>query len=131
MQDGEGVILVESVGVNTAYGRLADELANQEERDSPLQHKLSVFASFLTFLRSQAQVLADQIAKLAYFGAFLISLSFLFKQYVIDQNWSLRSPSLFPLLITSLSVPRMRTSLENPSWLSRMRSLLSLSLSSS
>jgi calcium-translocating P-type ATPase len=72
--DGEGVLLVNSVGINTEYGRVAAELSQQDARESPLQVKLST--------------LADQISKVGYFGASAIAFSFLFKQFVIDNGWS-------------------------------------------
>lgn len=74
INDGEGVMLVNSVGENTEYGRIYVELASHEVRESPLQVKLSA--------------LADQISKLGYFGAMAIAVSFLFKQFVIDNHWS-------------------------------------------
>jgi magnesium-transporting ATPase (P-type) len=74
VSDGEGVMLVNSVGINTEYGRIAEELSSQETRESPLQVKLST--------------LADQISKLGYIGATAIAVSFLFKQFVIDNHWS-------------------------------------------
>lgn len=73
--DGEGIMLVNSVGVNTEYGRLAAELSQHDNsRESPLQVKLST--------------LADQISKIGYIGASAIAVSFLFKQFVIDNHWS-------------------------------------------
>ena len=73
--DGEAVLLVESVGKTTVYGQLASELCAQlEDRDSPLQFKLNV--------------LADHISKLGYIMAVFIAGSYLFKQIVMDNHWS-------------------------------------------
>jgi len=74
VDDGEGVMLVESVGKNTIYGQLHVDLMENEERESPLQVKLSD--------------LADMVARVGYVGGTLIAVSFLFKQYVIDQGYS-------------------------------------------
>jgi len=75
IDEGDGVMLIQKVGVNTIYGRLASDLAVHEDRESPLQVKLSN--------------LADAISRLGYMGASGIAASFLFKQFIIDQNWSL------------------------------------------
>lgn len=74
VHDGEGVMLVSKVGIHTDYGHVAAELAEGEERESPLQVKLSA--------------LADGISRVGYFGASAIAISFLFKQFVIDNHWS-------------------------------------------
>lgn len=74
VHDGEGVMVIAKVGVNTEYGRVAADLADGEDRESPLQVKLSA--------------LADGISRLGYFGASAIAVSFLFKQFVIDNHWS-------------------------------------------
>lgn len=74
MENGEGVLLAKSVGSNTLYGQMADALNKTEERESPLQVKLSA--------------LADLISQLGYIGAIFIAISFLFKQFVMDNNYS-------------------------------------------
>ncbi len=74
IEDGEGVMKVTSVGVETFYGKLAAEFTAVEDRKSPLQVKLSN--------------LADAISTLGYIGASLIAVSFLFKQFVMDQGYS-------------------------------------------
>src|SRR5687768_11783200 len=74
IEDGEGVMKVTSVGVETFYGKLAEEFSAIEDRKSPLQVKLSN--------------LADAISTLGYIGASLIAVSFLFKQFVMDQGYS-------------------------------------------
>jgi Ca2+-transporting ATPase len=75
IEEGEGVMIAEVVGMKTLYGKLAAEYNERDERKSPLQVKLNK--------------LADGIATLGYIGAVLIAISFLFKQFVIDQNYSL------------------------------------------
>lgn len=74
VENGEGVLSVLSVGTNTVYGQLADELASADERESPLQVKLSA--------------LAEGISKIGYIGAIFIAISFLFKQFVMDNNYN-------------------------------------------
>ena len=60
--DGEGVMKVTQVGVNTMMGRMAEEM-NEEEVDSPLKVKLTH--------------LAEQISKFGYIGAVVIGLAIL------------------------------------------------------
>jgi magnesium-transporting ATPase (P-type) len=55
------------VGRVTVYGKMAVEMHLGDDRDSPLQFKLSA--------------LAEQISKIGYIGAISIAFSFLFKQY--------------------------------------------------
>lgn len=73
VNDGEAIVVADSVGVETKYGKMAEELAESDERESPLQLKLSR--------------LADNISTIGYVGAILIACSFLFKQFVMDQNY--------------------------------------------
>jgi calcium-translocating P-type ATPase len=73
VNDGEAILFAESVGINTKYGKLAEELAENDERESPLQVKLTR--------------LADNISTIGYIGAILIACSFLFKQFVMDQGY--------------------------------------------
>jgi magnesium-transporting ATPase (P-type) len=74
--DGEGVLFVRSVGVKTVYGGIAEALQQANDRESPLQLKLGV--------------LADNISYLGYIGATGIAVSFLFKQFVMDNHWAWR-----------------------------------------
>ncbi|MBS4538724.1 calcium-translocating P-type ATPase, PMCA-type [Clostridium sp. D2Q-11] len=67
--EGEAVIEAETVGKNTFFGQLAEELES-EDRDSPLKVKLGN--------------LADKISKFGYAGGILIALSFMFKKIVLD-----------------------------------------------
>ncbi|EFA78420.1 P-type ATPase [Heterostelium album PN500] len=73
VEDGEGVLLVDSVGSATIYGELAVELSKADERESPLQIKLGR--------------LADNISTLGYIGACFIVVSFLFKQFIMDNGY--------------------------------------------
>ncbi|KAL6054184.1 P-type Ca(2+) transporter [Balamuthia mandrillaris] len=74
IDEGEGVMIVDKVGVNTFSGALEEELAEKDTRESPLQVKLAN--------------LANQISMVGYIGATLIAISFLFKQFVMDQGYS-------------------------------------------
>eukprot|EP01133_Synstelium_polycarpum_P003990 gene3990-4620_t len=74
VEDGEGVLYVDAVGSNTLYGELAIELSKADERESPLQTKLAK--------------LADGISTIGYVGASFIVISFLFKQFVMDNNYA-------------------------------------------
>jgi len=73
VDDGEGVLLVRNVGTKTHFGELHKELTDTEEKQSPLQEKLST--------------LADNVSLFGYIGASSIAVSFLFKQFILDQNW--------------------------------------------
>eukprot|EP01127_Copromyxa_protea_P021388 TRINITY_DN7342_c0_g1_i1.p1 TRINITY_DN7342_c0_g1~~TRINITY_DN7342_c0_g1_i1.p1 ORF type:complete len:948 (+),score=114.40 TRINITY_DN7342_c0_g1_i1:264-2846(+) len=75
VDEGEAVMLVKDVGETTIYGRLAAELSEKDDRPSPLKCKLSI--------------LADNISRLGYLGAVGIAISFLFKQFIMDNGWSL------------------------------------------
>jgi calcium-translocating P-type ATPase len=75
VNDGEAILVAESVGTETKYGKMAEELAENEERESPLQVKLTR--------------LADNISTIGYAGAILIAFSFMFKQIVMDQGYDL------------------------------------------
>eukprot|EP01117_Protostelium_nocturnum_P018741 TRINITY_DN78_c1_g1_i2.p1 TRINITY_DN78_c1_g1~~TRINITY_DN78_c1_g1_i2.p1 ORF type:complete len:797 (+),score=308.60 TRINITY_DN78_c1_g1_i2:975-3365(+) len=75
IDDGEAILKVHSIGSKTFYGQLHDELKDVEDRESPLQGKLSD--------------LADGVANFAYVGASLIAVSFMFKQIVLDNNYEL------------------------------------------
>eukprot|EP01132_Coremiostelium_polycephalum_P003574 gene3574-4453_t len=92
VEDGEGVLLVESVGGNTLYGQLAIELSKSDDRESPLQIKLSN--------------LADGISTIGYIGAGFIVISFLFKQFIMDNgyNWAEISKyiSNYPLVLKDI-----------------------------
>ena len=65
---GNAVMKVTSVGDNTAYGLIAKELQNDEERDSPLKVKLTK--------------LAHDISKLGYYGGICIAFAFLLQKII-------------------------------------------------
>jgi Ca2+-transporting ATPase len=75
VDDGEGVMIVQHVGNATYYGAFLSELNKEEQPDSPLQEKLSA--------------LADGVSTLGYVGAVFIAVSFLFKQFVMDNGFEL------------------------------------------
>ena len=68
-----GLIKVSSVGENTMYGKIAKEIEEKEPK-SPLKERLVGFAKV--------------ISRIGYIGAVLISLSYLFKVIVIDNNFN-------------------------------------------
>lgn len=68
-----GLINVSSVGENTMYGKIAKEIEEKEPK-SPLKERLVGFAKV--------------ISRIGYIGAVLISLSYLFKVIVIDNNFN-------------------------------------------
>lgn len=74
LENGEGVMVAMAVGKNSLYGEIFDRLQNTVERESPLQVKLTA--------------LADLISNLGYIGAIFIAISFLFKQFVMDNHYS-------------------------------------------
>jgi len=82
VDDGEGVLLVQTVGTETHYGQLHKEITETEDKQSPLQEKLST--------------LADNVSMFGYIGASSIAVSFLFKQFVLDQGW--RSEAIWAYL---------------------------------
>ena len=59
--DGEGIMDVQKVGLQTMMGKMAEEM-QEEEPDSPLKVKLSK--------------LADQISKFGYIGAIVIAVMY-------------------------------------------------------
>ena len=73
VEDGEAIIVVESVGDNTFYGVLSKELAESDDRLSPLQLKL--------------KGLADLISKFGYFAALLIFFTFMFQKAVVSNGF--------------------------------------------
>ena len=70
--DGEGILLVQKVGDDTLYGRLAGELQT-EAIDSPMKVRLAV--------------LARQISKLGYTAAFMIAFADLFHGIVMENHY--------------------------------------------
>ncbi len=92
IEDGEAVMLVQTVGDKSFYGVLAKELAEGEARLSPLQLKL--------------KGLADQISKLGYAAGVLILITFMFNKVVVAQDFEwdkiVVHVSDFDVLITEL-----------------------------
>jgi Ca2+-transporting ATPase len=74
VDDGEAVMRVTHVGERTYYGKMQKDLFEKDDRLSPLQVKLTA--------------LADGISMLGYVGSSFIALSFLFKQFVMDNGFS-------------------------------------------
>jgi len=81
VDDGEAILRVTRTGKSTLYGKLTIELTTSDDRESPLQYKLSK--------------LAAAISKLGYIGATCIAVSFLFKQYIMDPGWSISATSKY------------------------------------
>lgn len=71
---GEGVMEVVTVGDNTQYGKLAQEMQT-EDRESPLKIKL--------------EKLAEQISMFGYIGGGLITIAYFFQRAVIDNNFNM------------------------------------------
>jgi len=71
---GEGVMEVITVGDNTQYGKLAQEM-QIEDRESPLKIKL--------------EKLAEQISMFGYIGGGLITIAYFFQRSVIDNNFDM------------------------------------------
>ncbi len=83
----EAIMEVEKVGEDTFYGKMAQEL-QEKNPDSPLKLRL----------RQLAQV----ISKIGYFGALLVSISYLFSQVVVENGFEMTkiiaTLSNFPLM---------------------------------
>ena len=75
IEDGEAILIIESVGDNTFYGVLSKELAESDDRLSPLQLKL--------------KGLAELISKFGYIAAILIFFTFMFQKSVIANGFEL------------------------------------------
>ena len=92
VDDGEAVILVDTVGDHSFYGQLTKEISLSDSRLSPLQHKL--------------KDLAGLISKLGYIGASLIAISFMFNKMVIENSYDMQLineyVSNFPILAEDL-----------------------------
>tara|TARA_Y100001972_G_C7658045_1_gene331552 strand:+ start:151 stop:2829 length:2679 start_codon:yes stop_codon:yes gene_type:complete len=73
IESGEAFMVVVSVGDNTFYGVLSKELAESEDRLSPLQLKL--------------KGLADLISKFGYIAAVLIFFTFMFQKAVVTNGF--------------------------------------------
>ena len=73
---GEALMETDKVGDDTLYGKLAKEV-HEKTPDSPLKLRLTK--------------LAGQISKLGYIGAVLVTFSYLFSVFIIDNNFNLDS----------------------------------------
>ena len=71
---GLAIMKVTEVGDNTFYGKLAQEI-KEKTRESPLKIRLTK--------------LANQISKIGYLGAILVSISYLFSVIVIENNYDI------------------------------------------
>ena len=71
---GNGVMRVTVVGDNSVYGKIASELQADDDRESPLQVKLSG--------------LANGISKFGYMGGALIALAYLFQQMLVMNHFN-------------------------------------------
>lgn len=76
---GNAVMRTVTLGDNTFYGKIAEELQIDEDRDTPLKLKLGD--------------LAEQISKFGYIGGVLIAVAFMFQRIFIHNNfdWALIS----------------------------------------
>jgi len=72
VDDGEAVMLVDTIGDHSFYGQLTKEISLSDTRLSPLQHKL--------------KDLAGLISKFGYIGASLIAISFMFNKILIETH---------------------------------------------
>lgn len=70
--EGEGLMLVESVGDNSYYGKLAREL-QEDKQDSPLKRRLAD--------------LARTISRFGYLGAFLVIVATLFNSILLQNSF--------------------------------------------
>ena len=121
--EGNGLMLVERIGIASLYGQLTQEL-REDDRESPLKLKL--------------KHLADRISKLGYSGGVLIAVAVMAHKLVLaggwaayTSNWSVVSSDLLqavilaiiiivmavpeglPLMIAIVSSLNMRKMLEN------------------
>lgn len=74
INSGEGIMRVTNVGVNTLFGKIADEV-QVDNQDSPLKVRL--------------RHLAGIISKMGYVGAFLVFFSYLFSAIVIGNDFNI------------------------------------------
>lgn len=91
--DGEGVLLVRKVGIQTMMGKMALEM-QEEEPPSPLQVKLSI--------------LAGQISRIGYTGAILIAIFYMIHFIMlaggITPYLSLGGPQIFMDLVDAVTI---------------------------
>jgi len=102
VEDGEAVMLVETVGGKTFYGGLAKELSETVDRLSPLQVKL--------------KGLAKLISKFGYIAAIIIAVTFMFEKAFLASNfegdkileyfsnWEVLIPDLLDAMVLSIII---------------------------
>ena len=73
--DGNAVIEATTVGDKTVYGKIAGELQQSEERDTPLKLKLTK--------------LAEQISMFGYIGGVAIAVAFMFQRVVMQNGYDM------------------------------------------
>ena len=80
---GNAVVVIKVVGDNTVYGKIADELQSEEDRETPLKLKLGK--------------LAKQISVFGYVGGIIIALAFIFSKVFVHNhfNWTVIQASYF------------------------------------
>ena len=83
----EALVKITSVGENTFYGKIAQEI-QEKESPSPLKLRLAHLAKI--------------ISKIGYIGAILISISYLFSVIVINNNFDYNK-----IIQTSTNIPLM------------------------
>lgn len=74
VSSGNAVICIALVGDSTEYGKIASELQEDDDRETPLKHKLSK--------------LANQISLFGYIGAAAIAVAFIFCRFFIDNHFN-------------------------------------------
>ena len=102
IDEGEGVMIVDTVGDSSFYGKLAKELSSSDDRLSPLQVKLEGLASL--------------ISKFGYSVAILIAITFIFMKSVVANNfdaalisqyfsdWTIFVPDMMDALVLSIII---------------------------
>lgn len=78
---GNAVMRTVTLGDKTFYGKIAEELQADEDRDTPLKLKLGD--------------LAEQISKFGYIGGVLIAVAFMFQRIVIHNNFDMAQISAY------------------------------------
>ena len=74
VSSGNAIICIALVGDSTEYGKIASELQEDDDRETPLKHKLSK--------------LANQISLFGYIGAAAIALAFIFLKFFAENNFN-------------------------------------------
>ena len=102
VEDGEAVMLVETVGDDSFYGKLSRELSLSEDRLSPLQVKLADLTGF--------------ISKFGYMAAIIIAVTYMFEKAVISNgfdsdkvliyftDWEIFIPDMVDAIVLSIII---------------------------